>query len=68
MQIPLKWFILRMRLIRACALLVESTMAIASVAEAAGFSSISQFYAQFSAGYDMPPAEARKQFLQTELR
>lgn len=68
MQMPLKKFILRMRLIRARALLVESTMAIASVAEAAGFSSISQFYAQFSAGYGMPPAEARKQYLQPELR
>ena len=66
MQMPLKKFVLRMRLIRARALLVESTMAITSVAEAAGFSSISQFYAQFQAAYGMPPAEARKQYLHAE--
>ena len=47
MQIPLKQFVLRMRLMRARALLVESSLAIASVAEASGFTSISQFYAQF---------------------
>lgn len=63
MQMPLKQFVLRMRLIRARALLVESTMAITSVAEAAGFSSISQFYAQFAAAYGMPPAAARRQYL-----
>jgi AraC family transcriptional regulator, melibiose operon regulatory protein len=67
MQMPLKQFVLRMKLIRARALLVESTMAITSVAEAAGFSSISQFYAQFSAAYGMPPAAARKQYLRTDL-
>ena len=68
MQMPLKQFVLRMRLIRARAFLVESTMAISSVAEAAGFSSISQFYAQFAAAYGMPPAAARQQYLRTEPR
>lgn len=66
MQMPLKQFVLRMRLIRARALLVESTLAITSVAEAAGFSSISQFYAQFAAAYGMAPAEARRQYLRAD--
>lgn len=66
MQMPLKQFVLRMRLIRARALLVESTIAISSVVEESGFSSVSQFYAQFQAAYGMPPAEARKQYLRTD--
>lgn len=68
MRAPLKQFVIRMRLMRARALLVESSMAIASVAEASGFSSVSQFYAQFKAGYGLPPAEVREQYLRMELR
>jgi AraC family transcriptional regulator, melibiose operon regulatory protein len=68
MQMPLKQFLLRMRLLRARALLVESSMAITSVAEASGFSSVSQFYAQFKRGYGISPAQVRKEYLQMELR
>jgi AraC family transcriptional regulator, melibiose operon regulatory protein len=63
MQVPLKQFVIRMRLMRARALLVESSMAISSVAEAAGFSSVSQFYAQFRDGYGQSPAMLRHRYL-----
>lgn len=63
MQIPLKQFVLRMRLMRARALLVESSLAIASVAEASGFTSISQFYHQFKTAYGASPNEVRIQYL-----
>lgn len=68
MRAPLKQFIIRMRLMRARALLVESSLAIASVAQASGFSSVSQFYAQFKAGYGLSPAAVREQYLRMELR
>jgi AraC family transcriptional regulator, melibiose operon regulatory protein len=68
MQMPLKQFQLRMRLMRARALLVESTMAISAVAEGSGFSSVSQFYAQFTRAYGMPPAAVRKDYLRMEFR
>ena len=68
MRAPLKQFVIRMRLMRARALLVESSLAIATVVEASGFSSISQFYAQFKAGYGLSPAALREQYLRTELR
>jgi len=68
MQVPLKQFVLRMRLMRARALLVESSMAITLVAEASGFYSVSQFYAQFRASYGLPPAEVREQYLRMDLR
>ena len=38
-------------------------MAITSVAEASGFSSVSQFYAQFKQAYGVPPAAVREQYL-----
>lgn len=63
MQIPLKQFVLRMRLMRARALLVESSLAIASVAEASGFTSISQFYHQFKTAYGTSPNAVRSQYL-----
>lgn len=63
MQVPLKQFVIRMRLLRARALLVESSMAISSVAEATGFSSISQFYHQFGEAYGMAPAALRSRFV-----
>jgi AraC family transcriptional regulator, melibiose operon regulatory protein len=68
MQVPPKQFLIRMRLMRARALLVESAMAITSVAEISGFSSISQFYAHFKAGYGMSPAAVREQYLRIELK
>ena len=63
MRMPLKQFVLRMRLMRARALLVESKLAIASVAEASGFASISQFYAQFKSAYGTSPHAVRQQYL-----
>ena len=63
MRMPLKQFVLRMRLMRARALLVESKLAIASVAEASGFASISQFYAQFKSAYGASPHAVRQQYL-----
>ena len=63
MQIPLKQFVVRMRLMRARALLVESSLAIASVAEASGFTSISQFYHQFKVAYGIAPNAVRSQYL-----
>ncbi len=65
MRVPLKQFMIRMRLMRARALLVESSMAIASVVEASGFSSVSQFYAQFKEGYGLTPAAVRAQYLRS---
>lgn len=63
MQIPLKQFVLRMRLMRARALLVESSLAIASVADASGFTSISQFYHQFKMAYGTSPNDVRSSYL-----
>lgn len=68
LRAPLKRFVIRMRLMRARALLVESSLVIAKVVEASGFSSISQFYAQFKAGYGLSPAVLRAQYLRIELR
>ena len=59
MRMPMKRFIIRMRLIRARALLVESPLAISAVAEMSGFASISQFYAHFRAGYGISPHALR---------
>lgn len=68
MKLPPKQFITRMRLMRARALLVESSMAITSVAEASGFSSMSQFYAHFRAGYGLSPAAMREQYVRVGSR
>ena len=68
MQVPPKQFLIRMRLMRARALLVESAMAISLVAETSGFSSISQFYAQFKAGYGMSPAAVREEYLRIKMK
>ena len=62
-HIPLKQFVLRMRLMRARALLVESALAVTSVAEASGFTSISQFYHQFKMAYGTSPNAVRTQYL-----
>jgi AraC family transcriptional regulator, melibiose operon regulatory protein len=68
MHVPLKQFINRMRLMRARALLVESSTAISAVAEQSGFRSLTQFYAQFRAGYGISPAALRKHYVQADLR
>ena len=63
MNIPLKQFILRMRLLRARALLLESDVAISTVAEDSGFGSTSQFYAHFAAAYGMAPNQLRVKYV-----
>lgn len=59
MRVPLRRFIIRMRLIRARALLFEGNLSIANVAFHSGFTSLSQFYAQFRAAYEITPLEMR---------
>lgn len=68
MRLPMKKFIIRMRMLRARALLMESGMAITTVAEQAGFTSISQFYEHFRAAYGMAPHQMRSRYTQMELR
>jgi AraC-like DNA-binding protein len=63
MQVPLKQFIIRMRLLRARGLLLESDMAIASVAMDSGFSSMSQFYAHFAVAYGTSPQQLRDRYM-----
>ena len=63
MNIPLKQFILRMRLLRARGLLLESDLAISKVAEESGFGSTSQFYAHFSSAYGISPSKLREKFV-----
>lgn len=64
MRVPVKKFLIRMRLLRARALLVESTMSISTIAERSGFSSMSQFYTHFHNSYGMTPSAVRKEYLQ----
>jgi AraC-like DNA-binding protein len=66
MRLPLKQFVIRMRLMRARALLVESRMAISTVAERSGFTSISQFYHQFRQAYGLTPDALRKDYLESD--
>ena len=68
MRMPMKRFIIRMRLLRARALLMESTLAIGTVVEASGFTSTSQFYEQFKAAYGMSPHQMRARYTKEELR
>lgn len=63
MHMPAKRFIVRLRLMRSRVLLVESSMAIASVAEASGFASISQFYHHFRQIYGISPNQLRSGYL-----
>jgi AraC family transcriptional regulator, melibiose operon regulatory protein len=60
MLISLKQFIIRMRLLRARGLLLESNATVSSIAGASGFSSISQFYEHFSAAYGVTPLQMRE--------
>ena len=67
MRMPMKQFVIRMRLLRARALLTESSMPITSVAEASGFTSISQFYQHFKAAYGQPPNALRGSYIDKAL-
>lgn len=68
MRLPMKKFIIRMRLLRARALLMESGAAITTVAEDAGFGSISQFYDHFKTAYGLSPHAMRAKYTTMELR
>jgi AraC family transcriptional regulator, melibiose operon regulatory protein len=68
MRMPLKKFVIRLRLLRARGLLTESSTAITTVAEKCGFSSISQFYQHFKSAYGLPPNAVRDQYVRMELR
>jgi AraC-like DNA-binding protein len=68
MRLPMKRFIIRMRLLRARALLMESGTAITTVAEQSGFQSISQFYDHFKAAYGMSPHAMRARYTRMDLR
>ena len=63
MQLPLKQFIIRMRLLKARGLLLESDTAIATIAVESGFGSASQFYAHFNAAYGTSPQQLRLSYL-----
>jgi AraC-like DNA-binding protein len=68
MRMPMKRFIIRMRLLRARAMLLESSVAIAQVAEQCGFASISQFYSHFRKAYGMAPNQMRARYTRMDLR
>jgi AraC-like DNA-binding protein len=59
MGVPLRRFVIRMRLMRARALLLESDAPAAAVGAQAGFPSVSQFYAHFRAAYGTTPQALR---------
>jgi AraC family transcriptional regulator, melibiose operon regulatory protein len=59
MRMPMKRFIIRMRLARARALLNDGNLPVATVAASAGFGSLSQFYEAFAKAYGMTPSAAR---------
>jgi AraC-like DNA-binding protein len=61
MHVPMRKFIIRMRLLRAQALLLESNATVATVALQSGFPSISQFYDHFGRAYGATPQALRDQ-------
>jgi AraC family transcriptional regulator, melibiose operon regulatory protein len=63
MRIPIRRFIIRMRLIRARALLFEGNLSIANAAFQSGFTSLSQFYAHFRSAYGITPLEMRQNLI-----
>jgi AraC-like DNA-binding protein len=60
MQIPLHKFVLRMRLIKARALLFESNLSVENIAYQSGFASPAGFYAHFRRAYGITPQRLRK--------
>lgn len=68
MRIPIKEFVIRMRLLRARGLLTESLAPITTVVAEAGFSSVSQFYQHFKAAYGLAPQAMRKHYIRMNLR
>lgn len=62
MQVPMKRFVIRIRLLRARAMLLEGSDPISVIAESAGFSSLTQFYEHFRSAYGMTPSDMRNAF------
>ena len=60
MRMPMRRFIIRMRLMRARALLTEGNATVASVALQAGFPSLSQFHDHFRRAYGTTPQALRE--------
>lgn len=60
MRVPIRKFVVRMRLVHARTLLLESNLSIANVAFESGFKSLSQFYTHFNKTYGVTPLELRK--------
>jgi AraC-like DNA-binding protein len=67
MQVPLRQFVIRMRLVRARTLLFETELPINSVGFAAGFSSTAQFYEQFKRAYGITPLRMRESYFNPEV-
>ncbi len=63
MRVPIRKFVIRMRLVRARALLFESNLSIANVAFQSGFNSLSQFYSHFKRAYGVTPMEMRRRLI-----
>ena len=62
LRVPMKRFIIRMRLLRARAILIQGTQTVAEVATVSGFSSMTQFYEHFKAAYGMSPRAMRAHY------
>lgn len=60
MRVPIRKFVVRMRLLQARTLLFESNLSITNVAFQSGFNSQSQFYAQFRRAYGVTPLQMRR--------
>jgi AraC-like DNA-binding protein len=63
MRVPVRKFVVRMRLIRARSLLFEGNLSIANVAFQSGFTSLSQFYEHFRSAYGITPREMRQSLI-----
>ena len=68
MSLPLKQFIIRMRLLRARGLLLESNAAISTVALESGFGSMSQFYDHFTKAYGITPHTLRDNRVHSKVK
>jgi AraC-like DNA-binding protein len=63
MHVPMHKFVLRMRLIKARAMLFEGNLSIENVAFHSGFASLSQFYVHFRKAYGLTPRQMRTNYL-----
>jgi AraC family transcriptional regulator, melibiose operon regulatory protein len=65
LHLSLKKFIIRMRLLRARALLMESNLPITTIALESGFASMTQFYLHFNKAYGTTPYQIRQSYIAT---